>query len=536
MSATTASSALNDKFTFNFGNALPLFFDGRSEIVKIYGEYIYILNYYYQDLSHLHPSLTFTAGKTNGFLMKTDIVGKIIWVNKFVSGQLELKQLCIYNKFDNNTNTYNEYSGIYIMGNYINSTSINDNSLKLTASPTSKSGFLVKYDFDGNLVFIRKITSTNQAIIISIDVNNYGIFTTIGRYSNLVVDVFDTINLTNVSVFSLSALSTSTFQSSAVLALNSSGAPLANYTIINNANISYTTTINNIKIYNKYIYIIGRNNTTNTSQFTGIPVGTRYQFIRKYTIEGILLWNKNIIGSPVNDNIANHLSVNDEGIYIVGIYNNSILSPPELSSFLIDSSSTQDAIGFFIKYSHDGLIQFAKRYNNPSNTMQGIFNTVYSDNFGIYLLGTCFSYNNSDANLIEYGKDFMTSISSSKVVLEMNANTTPLFLLRYSYDGQLISSNIVADTPNLDYGYSINIGGGNIGIIYTTNIDMTGQSQVQPQSYFTLYGDTTLGTTIPPNDLMLIHNKQLIDSGYAGFENSYPYYLSKTRFALSRTE
>ena len=65
---------------------------------------------------------------------------------------------------------------------------------------------------------------------------------------------------------------------------------------------------------------------------------------------------------------------------------------------------------------------------------------------------------------------------------------------------------------------------------------MTGQSQVQPQSYFTLYGDTTLGTTIPPNDLMLIHNKQLIDSGYAGFENSYPYYLSKTRFALSRTE
>lgn len=526
----TASSALNKKFTFEFGNDLGSVYDARSNIVKIDGDYIYILNYYNQDLSNIHPSLTFTTGKKNGFLMKTDIVGKIIWVKKFVADVLILQELCIYNNYNIYTNTYNEYSGIYIIGKYINSTVINDNNLKLTASPTYTSGFLVKYDLDGNLLFVRKITSTNNnASVISIDLNHHGIFISVERNSNAIVNICNTIGLTDSILFSLSALG-SLYTSGAVLGFNSLGSSLSNYnTIINNSTVDSVYIIH-IKLYNNYIYIIGKNYTTNDAQFTGINAGTKYMFLRKYSMEGIGLWSKNIIGFPGNVNELYNLAVNNYGVYLVGTYNGAIISPPELSSLLIDTSPASDTIGFFIKYNHDGILQFAKRYNNPSNTMQSIFTTVYSDKFGIYLLGSSLSFNNSDVTIIDYSKDFMTGISSSKVVLQLTTNTIPAFILRYTNEGEIVSSNIIIDTPGIDYTTSINIGGGNMAILYNGNIN--GQSK----SYFTLFTDTTQGTTIPPNDIMLIHNKQLIDSGYAAFENSYPYYISKSRFALSRTE
>ena len=130
----------------------------------------------------------------------------------------------------------------------------------------------------------------------------------------------------------------------------------------------------------------------------------------------------------------------------------------------------------------------------------------------------------------------MTGISSTKEILNLPQNTIPLTIIRYTNEGEFISSNVVIDTPNLDYGFSLNIANGRIGVYYTTNIDLTDPSQTTPQTYFTLYDNNTLGTTIPPDDLMLVHNRQVIDSTYANLVNQYPYFLSRTRYALSRTE
>lgn len=540
------SSSLNEKFTINFGNtAYGELFDGRSELVKIVNDHIYIAGNYYQDISNIHPVLTYTPNKSNGFIMKMNLLGKPLWVKKIVADSLIMQHIAIVNE---STDTYNEqYDGIYVVGNYINNTNIDINDIKLTASPTYYSSFVLKYDFNGNLGFVRKITANSRATPISSDISNnniysislaankYGIFIVIQRDNRYKVNIYNTITLTNQLIYSLTQLSPST-RTSAILGFDAYGNQLPNYNTIGYIDNTYNSNLIHLKLYNNNIYVIGMLKTKNTSEFTGITQGTQYIFTSKYDITGMLLWKKNIIGSSNNDNIILHLCVNNTGIYILGNYNGAIVSPPELTSFLIDQLPTKDTISFIICYNHEGIVMFGKILNNNIGDVDSILNSIYSDNFGIYLLGSCLSKTSNNILLNDYHKNFMTGVSSTKEILNLPQNTIPLAIIRYTNEGEFVSSNVVIDTPNLDYGFSLHIASGRIGVYYTTNIDLTGQSHTTPQTYFTLYDNNTLGTTIPPDDIMLVHYKQPIDSTFANLVNQYPYFMTKSRYALSRTE
>ena len=301
-------------------------------------------------------------------------------------------------------------------------------SASLTAGVNAMDGYLVKYDQDGNFIWVLGFQGTDSIRPASIDTDNSGAIYITGSFSGTVD--FDP----STSVYNLSSGGSSDIF---ICKLSSSGGFL------------WAQAIGNTQ--NDYGSGVAIDNLANVNITGMITNSSENILLMQLDSTGVLNWQKDI-GGPLNDR-SNAIAVDqNNNIFIAGTFRDTVQFEPGNSSWLSQRTAIGDHDGFLASYSVSGQLSQCFQHNglNSSSSCEGISLQVLNDN--TLFLGGDFT---GDVN-------FDLSTPSATVTA---AGLSDLFQLTYSVDPFYFLNGIKLGGTGDDHcGHVTGDGGGDVQI------------------------------------------------------------------------
>lgn len=355
---------------------------------------IYIIGTYSSNSVNIYnangnSSLTLSnEGKDDCFIVKYDVNGNALWANKITG-----------NKFDDGYSITTDNTGLYITG-YYNSDILkiyNSNGTLNSTLPNSgfNDCFVIKYDFNGNILWKTRIIGTSNESGYSISANNNEIYVTGSYASNNLLfynanntqygltlsnsgkkDIFVVKYDTNGNVGWITRIGGPSYEEGYSIASDNTGIYITGY-------------------YTDNLFVYNANGTQ--SNLSLINSGSNDCFIAKYDLNGNALWITRIAGDNIDTGNCIAIDKNNGGFYITGFFDGSstnIYNSDNSISKTIVNPNIYRKVCFVVKYDINGKAILTTKILGEANGQSLLIN-----NNDIYVVG---NYQN---NLTIYNSD-----------------------------------------------------------------------------------------------------------------------------------
>lgn len=372
---------------------------------------IYTIGNYFTN-TFTYGNLTLTNASQNSardsYIAKHNSLGEIIWL-KGISGINNEELLKVHT--DNNNN-------VYVLGGF-NSPSITIGTTTLTNYGSgSYDIYLAKFNSDGDLIWIKSISETNNESAEGLTVDSSGNVYVGGRFNSSSITLGTTV-LNNATTSGAAFL----------LKFNPSGDPIWNK-VINGSGDDHIEAVSVDSLGNVFV-AGGFYSPTLTFDTTYLNNTNNYKdiFIAKYNSTGVFQWTKKIGGT--NDDYVRTIKLDNTGnLYLTGHFSSPILT---LGTTTLTKISDQDI--FLSKYNTAGNLMWAKNAGNSSyNTATGL--TIDANN-NSYISGAYF-----------------TSITFGSLPELVSQGNQDVFLTKYDATGNAIWSKSNGGIYN-DFGFAL---------------------------------------------------------------------------------
>jgi hypothetical protein len=408
-----------------------------------------------------------------GCLVKTDYLGNIIWAKTIGTSNY---QTFIYQV--DVIETSGNYQGIYICGKYASSSITQYNNIKLIDTSGVQSGFIAKYDLDGNFIWSNIIKPTAGGCQTTcVSVSNAGIF-------------FGTMikNISTITTLYANDIS-------GVLETNITGRATnrGNYDICVRG-IDHNNTI----IFKKTMFVSTSGNSNNYIRDMKCGADGLYILYELYdatsvylnvysekyaynTINTAALWTKKVTTS--SNDYGNALLVTDDNVIIVGAQSigsgTRITQDVDISNSF-NTTSAYAALkgqGFIICRSLNGAFRWAKQimltYNSTGIGGNEYITGITTNGKSLYVIGEVESIPQGSILSENNGSTLAPLITYNNVT-----TSTTSFILKYDMSGQYIWGKPLTDIEPTNT-YSIFANSNYLGLYYSTTTN----------AYISLYND-----------------------------------------------
>ena len=282
---------------------------------------------------------------------------------------------------------------------------------ELTAT-TNNEGYIVKYDKDGNLLWVRSVAGNG---LYQLALTNSGNLIVLGLFENSVT--FDnTITITN----SLSTTSQSIFLAS--FSQSDGTIQVANAVEGTGDQNAYEIIVEGDDVYiaGDFTGDIDLDPGTSQSIFTSDAAAVKTLFIAKYT-NGTLIW-QNLIGTKLASSNVVEIEIDNNGsVYMIGQMNHD--ANYTTGAITTDPTSTETE-SYLVKYDATGQFEWDRRGRKSTAGSRAFFLSLEIDqNQDVSVLGT---FNGTISN------DFFTPT-------DFNAWDVDILHLLYAADGSAVS-------------------------------------------------------------------------------------------------
>ena len=250
----------------------------------------------------------YTAGGADMFIVKYDPNGNVLWAKSEGGTGID------YGTCASTDNSGN----IFVTGFFASSSILFGSTLVNNSNQSCTDVFLLKYDSNGNILWVKTAGGSNHEVGSSLETDNNGNVILVGYYISPTV-AFGTTTLTNVG--------TASTNDGFVVKYNSNGQELWAKSIGgNNSDVIADITIDNIgNAYISGLFASSSLNTGNTSLLNAGAVSTYDVFVVKYDSLGNDIWALSE-GDSSNES-GNSLALNDVGdIFVTGRFQSSSIN------------------------------------------------------------------------------------------------------------------------------------------------------------------------------------------------------------------
>ena len=318
---------------------------------------------------------------------------------------------------------------IYVTGRYNSSTltfyNADGTAFGTTLSSSGNDAFIAKYNTNGEVQWVGRVSGTSSDYGRSISVDSSGNVYVTGYYDSTTLTFYNADGTAFGTTLPRTGYNSDVF----VAKYNTSGVVQWVAKAAGSENdLSYGISVDS----GGNVYIIGNYTSSTLTLYNadGTAFGTTLTnsgsysndvFIAKYNTSGVVQWAVKMGGTSSDEGFA--ISVDSSGnAYVTGYYSSSTLTlyNKDGSAFGTTLSRTGNTTAFIAKYNTDGEVQWAARVAGTSYDYgQGI---SVDDNGNVYVCGT--DYSNT---LILYNADgtaFGTTLSnlSSTFIAKYNTN------------------------------------------------------------------------------------------------------------------
>ncbi len=249
-----------------------------------------------------------TAGGADMFIVKYDPNGNVLWAKSEGGTNIDY---CTHVSTDNSGNIL--ATGFYSSSSILFGSTLVNNSNQLCSDV-----FLLKYDSNGNILWVKTAGGSNHEVGNSLETDNNGNVILVGYYMSPTI-VFGTTTLTHVG--------TASTWDGFVAKYNSNGQELWVKSIGgDNSDVTADITIDNLgNAYISGLFASSSMNAGNTSLLNAGAVSTYDVFVVKYDSLGNDIWALSEGGS--SNESGNSLALNDVGdIFVTGRFQSSSIN------------------------------------------------------------------------------------------------------------------------------------------------------------------------------------------------------------------
>jgi hypothetical protein len=381
---------------------------------------------------------TLTANSSNGYILKTDLLGNFIWV----------KQLLGILTNAANSITTDSQGNVYIAGVFKGTVDFDPSlsaSYNLSSNNNTDDAFVMKLDANGDFVWAKRVGGTNSDLAYAIAVDaNQNVY-----YSGIFAGTVDFDPGTSVNSQSSIGTNKAYFFSK----LNASG----DFVWVNQIRTSITGSGFTVKLQ-----MDENNNLTAAGSFQGtvdfdpgantynvVSAGTGANlFILKMDGSGNFIWAKGIPGYIETVNARKYFSIDESGnIYATGRFTGTADFDPSPNTYTVTSSgSLSNVNSFIIKLNSNGNFNWVKTIGGSGFGGQGLVNSIaiHSDNGKIYNVGLFRSTIDFDAGSTTYTIASASNMSSDCYISKYD--TSGNFIYSVAMSGNIKMNTLTTDS------------------------------------------------------------------------------------------
>jgi hypothetical protein len=384
-------------------------------ITKSSDEFIYMTGYFMSPTITMGSTTLTNAGSTDIFIAKLDTSGNVLWAKSAGGSNQDAGYSVATDALGN----------LYLAGHFSSNT-ITFDTTTLTNNNTNNSAdiYIVKFDGDGNVMWVKSFGGQGWDYCNSIAVDGFGNAYIIGGFSSLSL-TFDTFLLTNLNTYY--DIYIAKFDTNGnVLWAKSAGNNYSDY------GYSITTdTSDNIYVAG---YFVSPTITFDTITLTNVENnGTTLDlFLVKYDTSGNAVWAKSAGGIGINNSDGYMPSVKTDAMgntYVTGHFRSLTIS---FDTITLTNTTNNSFEVFLVKYDKYGNVLWAK---SASGTNDDVGLSAAIDSYG---------------NVIISGWFKSSTITFNSYTLT-NANTnasTDIYLTKYDPMGNIIWAKSVGGDKN----------------------------------------------------------------------------------------
>ena len=354
---------------------------------------------------------------------------------------------------------------VYITGNF-NGSYIQFGSHGLSNSGVGMDIYLVKYDVDGNILWVKGMGGSGDDYVYALATDqDDNVFVT-GLFASSTIS-FGTISLNKVNSNSISDMFLAKYDAQG----NTTWARAGNGTSASNIGTGVCTDADG------NVYVGGRYSSATLNFGATVITNTNAPgedaFIVKYNASGTDLW-ANTVGGSANDAAYAIASDQDGHVFLTGFFLSEDLTIGNTVLSYIPNANTDI---FLAKYKNDGSVLWAKSANGLAQ--DHVFSVAADKNGDVFITG----FSHSDP-----------LIFSSSVKLNTEVGSNEVFLAKYNSSGNPLWVKSAKGASN-EFGNSLVIDS-------TGNIYLTGYFEFAP----TTFGNITLPSQGEENAYLAIYN------------------------------
>ena len=307
---------------------------------------VYIIGFYSTTISIYNSdgtsSYSLPSIGNDIFIIKYDTDGYVVWATHINGGSNDAGYVIT-----------TDSTGVYVSGRYSSPITIYDsNGTSSYSLPSSGySGFIIKYNNNGNAVWATRITGVSYNIIYAIVTDSTGVYVS-GRFDDS-ISIYDSNNTLNFS------LTSSGDYDGFIIKYDINGYALwATHIGGGNYDAIYAITIDSTGVYVTGIYFGSTTvyNKDGSSNFSLTSDGEHDCFIIKYNTDGYALWATHIGGISYDNGFG--ITTDSTGVYVTGSYldNINIYNSNNQITPVYTLPGSDSYNSFIVKYNRDGIV------------------------------------------------------------------------------------------------------------------------------------------------------------------------------------
>jgi predicted nucleotidyltransferase len=366
--------------------------------------------------------------------------------------------------------TVDKWGCSYIIGTY-NGPSINFSGTILNNSGSGYDIFLVKYDFNGNLLWAKTFGSLGREDATEVDVDSLG--------NVFIGGCFESTSI-NFDAYSLNNSATNNSADLFMVKLNSSGNVLWAKSAGGNAG-EVITGIAVDSLGNSFI--TGSYASSSITFGNTVLIGTNTDdiFIAKYDVNGNPMWAKNGNGSSSYD-WGNGIAVDGSGnCYVIGSFTSQSITVGSYT--LINSNINGSSDIFVVKYNPFGNVVWAKKWGSSGND--------YGQKIDVSRDGNSYITGAYGSSSINFGTFTLTNANPGlndiyTVKFDLSANTVwaksgngthddlPYDIVLDEFENVFVAGSFASDVLNFNFSSLTNSGANITTDIFIVKYDSQG--------------------------------------------------------------